>query len=148
MLTDPEPPDLSQILDNGTDETIVRRQVSEYCRINLANLDEALQRQPSLFAYASACFEMAKVNEAKAKWDMEVALSQAFQVFMDQDSKMTVGAAEKKMKSVPSVQEAVRVYHQAMQLCARLKGLTNGLEHRRDMLVQLSARERQERANN
>lgn len=139
--------DLSELLEPKTDNREAQRSIANYCRINLQNLDQALERHPALFAYAVACFEMAKVQEAQKKWNLEVTKSTSYQFLMDSDPKMTVAGADKKIPSIPAVASAVAELHEAMSVVGRLKGLVDGLGHRRDMLVQISARQRQEMAN-
>lgn len=141
------PPDFSQILNPEADQLAVSQEIAEYCRIDLANLDIALERHPSLYAYTSACFEMAKVAEARAKWDLETTIANTFSIVMNKDSKMTATAAEKVVKTYPAVTQAAATHHEKMLITARMKGLANGLEHRRDMLVQISARQRVDMRN-
>lgn len=136
--------DLSDLLELETDEREAHRQIAKYCRIDLAALDTALERHPALFGYSVACHEMAKVRESQAKWDLEVALAQAFEIVTNQDAKLTATAADRKIKMVPIVQGAAKAHRDAMVVCSRLKGLVNGLEHRRDMLVQIASKQRKE----
>lgn len=138
--------DLSELLDHSTPEGEAQRKVASFCRIDLQNLDIALSRHPAIYAYCAAVYEMAKVKEARAKWDMEKAKAQAFSIVMDQGraNKITATEAAEKVKQVPLYQQSMDALLSAEVITGRMKALVDGLSHRRDMLVQISARQRAE----
>ncbi len=146
MATEDQEIDLGPLLDPKTDESEASRKVSQFCRIDLQSLDIALSRHPAIYAYCAAVYEMAKVKEAKAKWDMEKAKAQAFGIVMDQGrtTKITATEAAEKVKTVPLFQQAMDFLHESEVITGRLKALVDGLGHRRDMLIQISARQRAE----
>jgi len=138
--------DLSRIFDPKTSNSDIQKVVAEYCRIDLANLDEALSRHAALYAYTVAAYEMAKVQEARAKWSLEMIKSEVFKILGQQDKRVTVAAAERRIPLAVTTQAGAQTLFDAQVLTARLRALVMGLEHRRDMLIQISARQRQEMA--
>lgn len=135
---------LSEILNPTLTDDQAEAKVSEYCRIDLANLDLALSRHAALYAYSVAAYELAKVQEARAKWKLEGTKAMVFGALTEKDSKIAVAAADKKIPLAIPVKEAMEEMLTIQSTVARLRGLAAGLEHRRDMLVQISARQRQE----
>ncbi len=136
--------DLSPLMDASTPERVVNVLVSNHCRIDLANLDAALSRHAALFAFAMAAFEMARVGEARAKWRADVVKGEQATRLLA--SGKTVSAAEKTIPTVPEVKTVMEELLTAQMVTGRLRALISGLEHRRDMLVQISAKQRQEMA--
>ncbi len=143
-MEEPKEIDLTSLMDPKTPERVVNAVVSSHCRIDLANLDAALSRHAALFAYAMAAFEMAKVAEARIKWRTEVVKSEEFAKIQLKGKSAT--AAEKLILTLDSVQTVMDELHASQEVTGRLRALINGLEHRRDMLVQISAKQRQEMA--
>lgn len=138
---------LGQLLDPNLPEERASEMVAEYCRIDLSNLDLALSRHSSLYAYTVAAYELARVQEARAKWSLEVTKSDVYQVLVEKDPKVSVSAADKSIARAVTTKTAMEEMFKAQVAVARLKALVSGLEHRRDMLVQISARQRQEMAS-
>jgi hypothetical protein len=140
--------DLSRRLDpqalSQMTPAAVALMVSELCRINVANLESTLERHPGLFAYASAQHELAKVAEARAEWMLERKRAEAFKRTKDAHATMPANRIEREVETDQEVVSAAEHYFTQKAITARLKALVNGLEHRRDMLVQLSARQRKE----
>lgn len=141
-----------KVLDLATPEVDARSIITDFCRINLADLDTTLTYHAGLYAYAVAVHEMAKVNEARAKMNREkVEATVADQLLRVKNpetgkypSATEVGLT---MKLDNRYAEATEAFFNAQQIAGRLKAVTAGLEHRRDMLVQLSAKQRKEMDN-
>lgn len=138
---------LAQLLDPAFPDEKAEALVADYCKIDLANLEIALSRQASLYAYTVAAFEMSKVDEARKKWQLEAAEGEVYEALMRSSEKMTVAAANKITPKAAPVKEAQEAIFKAQGVSARLKALVSGLEHRKDMLIQISARQRQEMAS-
>lgn len=115
--------------------------VAEVCALNLMNIDETLERHPALYAYAVAGYEGARIDEARAKFTMERARSQAFGELVKENA---IGTAKELVPNDPAVQRATEAWLEAKRMVAGLRALTAGLEHRRDMLIQISSRQKRE----
>lgn len=135
---------LDVLLDKNLSDDQVGQQVANYCRIDLANLDTALARHPALYAYTVAAYELSKVQEARKKWEVEEAKAFTYQALQAVDQKTSVSSADKKIPNSANVKAAMESLFSIQGVVARLKALSAGLEHRRDMLVQISAKQRQE----
>jgi hypothetical protein len=118
--------------------------VADLCSINLQHLETALQNQASLLAYATAAYENARVDETQAEWDLEETEAEVFNAIQEKEPGLAIGRTDKRVEAHERVKEARRDLADKRRMVANLKALVNGLHHRRDMLVQLSARQRQE----
>lgn len=134
----------SSIIDSKTPERDARARIAAFCSINLADLETALARHSALFSYAVAVHESAKVDEARSKWEKEKAEAKAYSDLLREDPKVAIGAAQLRIKTMPVYEKAVGEHLETQVVLGRLKALVNGLEHRRDMLVQLASRQRAE----
>lgn len=112
----------------------------ELCQINLQNLGTTVAQHPGLFAFVVASYEMAKVEEARAK----NAVSKAMAEYFLRSQAMPVTRAQSLVDSDPTVIAAKEAYIEAQAKVAPLRALVSGLEHRRDMILQISARQRAE----
>ena len=126
----------------ATDPQIARSEIAKFCRIDLGSLDEALSRHAALYAYAAAAFEMSKVQEARAKWHVEVTSSACFSALRSEGLSAT--AADKEALLNPKVLAAKEDLFTTQHTTSLMRALVGGLEHRRDMLIQISARQRAE----
>lgn len=135
---------LNRILDPKLTEQQVSEVVAQYCEINLADIETALSRQASLYSYVVAAYELAKVAEAQEKWNFEQTKADAFIKIQSLDPKESATSIDRKILQAQTVRDAAKAHFSAQANTARLKALVSGLEHRRDMLVQIAAKMRQE----
>ena len=118
--------------------------VAELCRIDLADIMGTLEMHSALYAYASATHEMAKVAEVQAKAEMEKVKAQTFLDLAARDPSLPVNRLERTVEVDPAYQTLVSRYHAALRQAGILKALVGGLDHRRDMLIQIASRQRRE----
>lgn len=137
--------DLKTILNPDLPEREAAAKIAEYCTINTQDLETALARQASLYSYAVAGHEIAEVDQAKAKFSLDKAKATSYGILLDQKPKAPDTILSKEILTLPLVTKAQDDLIRAMGVCARLKALVSGLEHRKDMLVQISAKQRRER---
>ncbi len=117
------------------------REAARVCTINVANLDQAIERHPALFAYVHSHWSIAKAAEEAAKWKYEQAVGDAFSAA--RLSGEALGAAKIMSTQAIPVQELKMALLACSRFTRQLDSVVRGMEHRRDMLVQLSARDRQ-----
>ena len=79
--------------------------------------------------------------------ELDAEKSRAFERAQKAEPKATMTALEKKVPIDSEVERKRFAVLQAQLQVARLRGLLGGLEQRKDMLVQLSAKQRQELAS-
>lgn len=120
----------------------VPRLVAKACAIDLGDLESTLQKHPGLYAYVVARFEMARIDEYRAKRLLEIEQAGAFKALVEELS--AVSRAEKLVDLDEDVIKQKEVVTEAYALTARLKALLAGFDHRRDMLLQISSRQRAE----
>lgn len=118
--------------------------VAKHCSINLANLEETMQNHPSLYAYAVASYETARAAEARAKWNEERVRAEVFNQIQDEEPGLAIGRTERRVDDHADVVDASAKRFRLAREVAALKALVRGLEHRRDMIQQIAARQREE----
>lgn len=120
-------------------------EVARVCTINTANLEHALENHAAIYAYANAAYAKARADKGRVEWQYEQAVARAFADLREE------GKAIGEAKETAETDEAVRTLKKKVLEADRevriLYALVQGLEHRRDMLVQLAARERAELNN-
>jgi hypothetical protein len=145
--------DFQKILDPRAPESECKQIISDFCHINLSDLQTALARHAGIYAYASATYEAFQVQEARDKWSKEQAESQAFDKLLQDWAKNkegkdpTVSGSTLKIRLDPTFSAAQQRLLDTQSTIGRLKALVKGLEHRKDMLVQVAARQRREEEN-
>jgi len=112
--------------------------------IDIVNLENVMINHARLVAWAVIVYEEAKSLEASAKWDLDYMRSKAQAALFQNDPKLAMGKAEAMATSDISVSTQARKYQELQRKTSILKSLVSALEHRRDMIVQLAARQRQE----
>lgn len=115
--------------------------------INLADLRAALVAHPSLFAYFSAKAETANIAEKRAKNQRDQVRAEVFNETSAPDVKLAIDKIKSLVEVHPRVKEAEEAYLKAVHTYKMLDRLCQSLEHRRDMLVQLNARQRKDLDN-
>lgn len=124
--------------------TASEKQVAELCNIDLSDLIRAMRHHAALYAWVAWKFEAAKVAEVQADYDVELAKAQASNDLMTADPSMAVNRVEKLVPLQPKYRAAVRKHIEARKELAPLKALITGLDHRRDMIVQIASRQKKE----
>lgn len=117
------------------------------CHINLADLETTLQQHPSLYAYFSARLETAKIHEKRAKARLDELKAVKFNQVVREDSRLAVEKIKMQVDTDPEVQKAQEEYLGVERTYSTLQSLVKSLEHRRDMLIQLSSNKRSEKYN-
>jgi hypothetical protein len=130
-------------------ETNPARLAAEVCTIDLVNMQQTLQQHASLYAWVAATFESASVAVERAEWNVTTLKAHALL-----EIKATPDPHTNKPKVVdvikseadvhPTVQAAMAEYLKAREKKGVLQAMTKALADRRDMLVQLSAKQREE----
>lgn len=120
-------------------------EIARLCAFDPEDLQTAMVRQPVLFGYASVCYVQARRREADAKGAYERALALAFR--RQRGEGAAIGTAN-EMKVVDEDVQRARDAMVAAEAEARMfHALVKGLEHRKDMIVQVAARQREEMRN-
>ncbi len=128
------------------------RLAAEVCFIDVPALDLMLQRHASLHAWVAAAYELARVDEEKAKWGVVQAEAEALLLAREQPDQVTgkpkiADVLKAEAATAKEVKAAMKAQFSAARRRAALRGMDKGLEARSDMLVQLSARQRREHDN-
>lgn len=121
----------------------------EVCRVDLTDLRLTLQTHASLRAWVGAVHEQARVEEERAKFELTkrraIAMMTAKATPDPVSGKAkTVGVMEAEMELDADVAAAQAALFRAMEKRGALRAMVESLTERRDMLVQLSAKQREE----
>jgi hypothetical protein len=123
----------------------------EVCSIDLVNLDQTLQRHAALRGWVNAAHEAARVVEERAKWDLTKAEARAIIAARDiVDAKGKTPPVEivKAQAALdPNVEAATIALRATEERRGALRAMSSALEDRKDMLVQLAAKRRQEQGD-
>lgn len=119
------------------------------CSINAADLDRTLQEHPALVAWVVAAHESAKIVEARARWELTkaeaiVTLRAKAQDDPDTEKPKTIQVLRAEVDASPEVGEATDHLFTTQERTAALRAMVEALRDRRDMLVQLAAKQRDE----
>lgn len=122
---------------------------AEICSIDIRNIDETLQRQPALRAWVNATHEGARIEEERAKYELTKATALAtvrLKGDVDPVTKKpkTVGVLEAEVVSDKNVMERQELLLAAMQKRGILRAMSDALEDRLQMLIQIAAKQRKE----
>lgn len=128
--------DLDALRDNPAFE------VARICQIDTRDLDRALMTQAGLAAYAYSLHESARAAEQEAKYAYERAKAEEFSRLRDGGA--AIGQANEQAELGEAVSAARQAAMAKEATTRQYYALVRGLEQRRDMLIQLSARQRQE----
>lgn len=119
------------------------------CFVDVVKLDETLQHHAALHAWIAAAHEIARIEEEKAKW--EATRTHAEQLLLAREEPdpitqkaKTVDVIKAQADDSKALQEAMTAQFAAGRKRAVLRAMDKALEDRKDMLVQLSARQRRE----
>lgn len=118
------------------------------CFIDIVDLDTTLQHHAALHAWINAAHEVARVDEERARWaltrDRAVALLQARGVDPHTKKPKTVDVLDAEADSSDAVQSATAALMAAQEKRGALRAMASALEDRKDMLIQIAAKRRQE----
>lgn len=121
----------------------------EVCTIDIADLVGALQRHAALRAWVNAAHEKARVEESRAEWEFTKAKAVAMihaRGSLDPLTKKakSVAVMEAEVDCDSQVSDAKDTVLHANTKRGALRAMSDALEDRKDMLVQIAARARME----
>lgn len=129
-----------------------KRMAAEVCHIDVVNLDKTLRQHASKRAWFNAAHETARIEEAQAEF--EVVKARARAVLRSKEGQAP-GLKRGQGKSVEIIKAeaetdaeyitAMEIYLDARRRRAALKAISEALEDRLQMLMQISANQRKER---
>lgn len=119
---------------------------AKVCTIDMANLDETLQQHASLHAWVSATYEVAKIHEHRAKWEVtkaEATVRLQLRTLPEPSGKLkTEKTLDAEVEVSPEVQAAQLIHFDKQETSGALKAMTESLEDRLQMLIQIAAKQR------
>lgn len=137
---------LSEILE--LDVGAFKDLCDDLCRINNDMVDKELINHPTIYTYYSGMLVKVKYLVDKLTSDFEIFCSQISNEEMltskNSGNKATAKYLEDFVKSHPSYQKMKTEILALEELYGYIKALCVGLEHKKDMIVQLSANKRSE----
>lgn len=113
-------------------------------RIDRDSVEDELGRFPSFYTYYYGFLVHTKAQLDLAELELEERKSEIRRSGRGPGVKLTVAAGEDLVNSSEEIQELNRVVQRLSTIYSFMKGICNTLEHKKDMLVQLSANKRQE----
>lgn len=139
--------DFAQVLNPAVEEAKARAVITSFCHINLADLQTVLSRHAGLYAYAMAAHEAAKVQETILRVARDKVEADYLELNTPSGTKPNATAIGIAVRRYPPYQTADTDLRNQQIVVGRLKALVSGLEHRKDMLVQIAAAKRREEDN-
>ena len=125
------------------------RLAAEVCSIDLVNMEETLQKHASLRAWVNGAHEVARIAEERAKWDetrmrATVLLEAKRELDANTGKHKTVAVLEAEVIINQRVVDAMTVLFTQQEKRGALRAMSNALEDRKDMLIQIAAKQRKE----
>ena len=125
------------------------RLAAEICFIDVARLDEMLQRHPSLRAWVNSAHEVARVEEDRSKRELTKARARALLAAKAENDPntnkgKTVAVLDAEVEQDKDVLDAMEAYLQVSEKRAALRAMADALDDRKDMLIQIAAKRRKE----
>lgn len=120
---------------------------AEVCSIDLVNLHMSLQMHAALRAWVGAAHESARVAEARVNWDLTKARALAMLRFGEVGGRPPKHVLDARVEGDDDVIELTEALLNAQEKRGALRAMSDALDHRRDMLVQLAAKQRQEQSD-
>lgn len=108
--------------------------------ISLNDLEGTLANHPSLYAYAATEYAIAESARVRAEVEVKRAKARAVKTLLNLGNSKT--AADRLIEVDPGVVEAGETLQTHTERAAVLRAVVQALDHRKDMLVNLSARTR------
>lgn len=121
----------------------------EIASIDVANLDETLQRHSSLVAWLNATYELARIDQEAAEYEHTKAEARAVMKARESADAATGKAKIAQVLDAEAalnheVWKAADLWRAAQRKCGALKAMSKALDHRESMLVQIAAKHRRE----
>lgn len=120
---------------------------AEVCMVDTVDLNGTLHRHPALRAWVNAAHEVARLEEARAEWAVTKARAQVL-IRLRAEGTVAKGKTVNVMEAETELDEHVLVvteqYLVAQERRGVLRAMASALEDRMQMLIQISARQRQE----
>lgn len=120
----------------------------EICKVK-GNLQDEMTNHARLYAYYAGVYEVARKDVEKQQNTLErlidSARMNATEVLKSEGAKVTVAAVESLAMSDTKVHEAQDTLNKFKFKLGLLRQLTSSMSHKKDMLVQLSTHEREEK---
>ncbi len=125
------------------------RMAHEVCSIDLVNLEITLQHHAALRAWVTAAHETHRILEERKKWELTKTKARILKLAREVKDEFTgklktTAVLEAERDDHPEVADAVEALLQQQQTRGTLRAMVEALGDRKDMLVQLSARQRKE----
>lgn len=117
----------------------------EVLSINLTHIENTLQNQPALYGAAELGFEAAETAVFHAKEALTKAETGVFNVIQKREKGLAVAKTDRLVAADPDVEEARYQLIEAQATRGRARALCKGLTQRKDMLIQISSRQKAER---
>ena len=120
--------------------------VEETTRVDRNNIEDSLVRQSSIYASYTTMACIARADMEKANRELEKFASMTRkQIKNETSAKMTAKDLDDAVFSHLEYDEHFDTYQEAKQKYEFLKGLVMSLSHKKDMLIQLSSHQREEK---
>lgn len=121
----------------------------EVCTIDLNDLERTMYQHAGLRAWIGTVCENARVEKSKAEWRLEKAQASAFLTAKGANDPQTnkpknVDTCKAEALLSPEVEAAQQALFGADEKYGALKAMVSALEERKDMIVQIAAKRRQE----
>lgn len=125
------------------------RLAAEVCSVDVVNLDQTLQKHAALRAWVNAAHEVARTTEEGLKWEETKARARALlRAKEDNDphtgKAKTVAVLEAEVTTTPEVIEHTEALLEQRKVRGSLRAMADALEDRKDMLIQIAAKQRKE----
>ena len=120
--------------------------VEETTRVDRNNIEDSLVRQSSIYASYTTMACIARADMEKANRELEKFASMTRkQIKNETSAKMTAKDLDDALFSHLEYDEHFDRHQEAKQKYEFLKGLVMSLNHKKDMLIQLSSHQREEK---
>lgn len=126
-----------------------KKLAAEVCMVDTVDLEKTLQRQSSLHAWVNAAHESARIELERMKWEETKARARALLIAKESKDPNTEKAKiaevlKAEVEIDPAVIAATEAVFTADRNRGGLRAMSSALEDRLQMLIQLSAKQRQE----
>jgi hypothetical protein len=122
---------------------------AEICSVDVVNLDVTLQHHSALRAWVNAAHESARIAEGKAEWEVTKARARATLKGKEEkdphtEKPKTVEVLKAETETDTEVVRCTEALFLAQEKRGVLRAMSSALEDRLQMLIQISAKQRQE----
>lgn len=125
------------------------RLAAEVCMVDIVNLDATLQHHPALRAWVNASHEVARIQEERLKWEETKTRARVYMEAHNEPDPVTnktktMATLEAEVDLHPHVQIIVKKLLEQQATRAAFRAMSNALEDRLQMLIQIAAKQRKE----